>query len=218
MVKGRRLRGQALLALSRLSEAEQDLDTALRIARQVGNPCQLWQTYVACGDLRRSQGKDEDAHAAYHAALETIDRAAAALGDASLGETFLTSAYVQRLRQTEQACATPPHTQSRGRALPARPFALAAPGIVRVPSALTGSPPPRTARQAWAVERLRTTGPLSPRAYAAALEVSVDTALRDLQELVGRGLVRAVGTTKDRRYMLADEDDTIGSAIHRSAP
>jgi hypothetical protein len=48
--------------------------------------------------------------------------------------------------------------------------------------------------------------PLSPRAYARALAVSVDTALLDLRELVGRGLVRAEGTTRDRRYVLAGDD------------
>jgi glutamate synthase domain-containing protein 1 len=46
--------------------------------------------------------------------------------------------------------------------------------------------------------------------------VSVDTALRDLQELVDRGLVQAAGTTKDRRYVLAGED--MAPAIHRTAP
>ena len=67
----------------------------------------------------------------------------------------------------------------------------------------------------WAVEHLRTAGPLSPRAYATALAISGDTALRDLQELVNRGRVQATGTTKDRRYVLAGE--AVGPAIHRVA-
>ena len=49
-------------------------------------------------------------------------------------------------------------------------------------------------------------GALSPRAYATALAVSVDTALLDLRELLDRGLVRAEGTTKNRRYVLAGHD------------
>jgi predicted ArsR family transcriptional regulator len=65
------------------------------------------------------------------------------------------------------------------------------------------------------LEHLRTTGPLSPRAYATALAVSVDTALRDLHELVDRGLVQAAGTTRDRRYVLAG--DAGAPAIHRTA-
>jgi hypothetical protein len=74
----------------------------------------------------------------------------------------------------------------------------------------------RAQRQAWAVEHLRTAGPLSPRAYATALAISGDTALRDLQELVDRRRVQATGTTKDRRYVLAGE--AVGPAIHRTAP
>jgi tetratricopeptide (TPR) repeat protein len=68
-----------------------------------------------------------------------------------------------------------------------------------------GSRLSRPDRQAWALEHLRTTGPLSPRAYAKALTVSVDTALLDLRALVDAGLVRAEGTTRDRRYGLAGE-------------
>jgi predicted HTH transcriptional regulator len=60
----------------------------------------------------------------------------------------------------------------------------------------------RTERQAWALERLRTDGPLSPRSYAKALGVSVDTAQRDLSDLTHRGDIAAQGTTKDRRYCL----------------
>jgi hypothetical protein len=73
-----------------------------------------------------------------------------------------------------------------------------------------------TERQRWALEHLRTAGPLSPRAYATALSVSVDTALRDLQELVDQGLVQPAGTTRDRCYVLAG--DAAVSAIRRTPP
>ena len=63
----------------------------------------------------------------------------------------------------------------------------------------------RAERQAWVLERLRTQGPISPSAYAAALGVSVDTALTDLRQLMDQGFVRAEGTTKDRRYVLRTE-------------
>jgi hypothetical protein len=61
----------------------------------------------------------------------------------------------------------------------------------------------RTVRQAWVLEHLRTAGMISPRAYSATLGVSVDTALLDLRALVEQGLLRAEGTTRDRRYHLA---------------
>jgi len=76
-------------------------------------------------------------------------------------------------------------------------------GVVAAPS---GSRLSRTERQTWALAHLRAAGPLSPRAYARALAVSVDTASIDLRELLAQGLVRAEGATKDRRYILrADE-------------
>jgi len=57
-------------------------------------------------------------------------------------------------------------------------------------------------RQAWLLEYVRTKGPLSPRAYVAALGVERRTALRDFQALEERGLIEAHGTTKNRRYTL----------------
>jgi hypothetical protein len=85
-----------------------------------------------------------------------------------------------------------------------------------VAGAPAGSRLARTERQAWALEHLRTNGPLSPRVHAAFLAVSVDTALREVQELVDRGLVRLAGTTRDRRYVRAS--DGVAPAIHRPAP
>ncbi|HEX9641162.1 MAG TPA: tetratricopeptide repeat protein, partial [Candidatus Krumholzibacteria bacterium] len=91
IVKGRRLRGQALLATGDLAAAERELLPALEIAREIGNPPQLWKTYVALGDLREKQGRAEDARAAYRNAFSVIENVAAALTDESLRETFLTS-------------------------------------------------------------------------------------------------------------------------------
>ncbi len=106
IVKGRRLRGQSLLALGRLAEAEQELDILLHVAQEVGNPAQLWKTLVARGDLRRGQGRPLDARAEYRAALAVIDGVAAALTEVALRETFLTSAHVQYIRQWAQADLT----------------------------------------------------------------------------------------------------------------
>jgi predicted HTH transcriptional regulator len=59
-------------------------------------------------------------------------------------------------------------------------------------------------RLAWVLEHVRTVGPLSPGAYATLISVSIDTAKRDLRELVARGRIRAEGTTRDRRYVLSE--------------
>jgi tetratricopeptide (TPR) repeat protein len=99
IVKGRRLRGQALLAQRKLSEAEQEIVTALGIAQQLRNPPQLWKTLVALGDLRQAQGHPEDARQAYRDALTVIDGVSAALKDEALRETFLTSPHVRHIRE-----------------------------------------------------------------------------------------------------------------------
>ena len=70
----------------------------LEIAKGIGNPPQLWKTYVALGDLRQAQGQPEDARQAYRDALSVIDGVAVGLEDESLRETFLTSEHVQEIR------------------------------------------------------------------------------------------------------------------------
>ena len=98
VVKGRRLRGQALLAQGKLAEAEEEFATALEVAKEIGNPPQLWKTHAALGDLRQAQSQPDDARQAYRDALSVIDGVAAALEDDSLRETFLTSEHVQGIR------------------------------------------------------------------------------------------------------------------------
>jgi predicted HTH transcriptional regulator len=82
----------------------------------------------------------------------------------------------------------------RAPALPTHPTAPAIPAVAPTPAD----------RQAWMLDYLRTVGPLTPRVYAAALGISLDTAQRDMRELVRQGRVRAQGTTHDRRYTLAE--------------
>jgi tetratricopeptide (TPR) repeat protein len=94
LVKGRRLRGQALMALGRLDDAEQELSTALEAALELGNPPQLWRTHAAVGDLRQAQGRPEDARQSYGEALSVIESVAARLRDEKLRETLRHSPFV----------------------------------------------------------------------------------------------------------------------------
>jgi hypothetical protein len=125
------------------------------------------------------------ARQAYQEAIQVIDAVAQGLDDADLRVTFLTSPPVQQIRQRTQ----PDVPLSE----PMAPAAEAsqAPRLSRAD------------RQTWVMEHLQVNGSISPRAYAAALGVSVDTALLDLRELVQRGCVQAEGTTKDRCYRLS---------------
>jgi tetratricopeptide (TPR) repeat protein len=105
VVKGRRLRGQVLIAQDRLDDAEQELSTALEVAHEVGNPPQLWKTHAAIANLRRAQGRTEDARRSYGEAVSIIDGVAASLTDDQLRETFLESAHVQGIRQAAKSAS-----------------------------------------------------------------------------------------------------------------
>lgn len=98
VVKGRRLRGQALAEKGKLAEAEKEIETALAIANEIGNPPQLWKTYTALGDLRKAQGRAEDASAAYIDAIAVVERVARELEDDALRDVFLNSPHVQTIR------------------------------------------------------------------------------------------------------------------------
>jgi tetratricopeptide (TPR) repeat protein len=103
IVKARRLRGQTLLALGQTAEGERDIEVALAIAKDIGNPPQLWKTYVALGDLRKAQGRAEDAKAAFGEALAVIEAVAGDIADEALRETFLSSPHVEAIRETSKA-------------------------------------------------------------------------------------------------------------------
>ena len=99
VVKGRRLRGQAFLALGKTAEAEKEISTALKVAIEIGNPPQLWKTFAALGDLRVVQKRPDDAERAYSDAISVIEKVAAGLTDQSLKETFLNSDRVKSIRR-----------------------------------------------------------------------------------------------------------------------
>jgi tetratricopeptide (TPR) repeat protein len=103
IVKGRRLRGEALLALGKQEPAEKELLAALQVARGAGNPPQLWKTCVSIGDLRSVQGRAADARDIYGEALSVVDEVAGALDDERLRETFLGSAHVRSIRDAAKA-------------------------------------------------------------------------------------------------------------------
>ncbi len=99
IVKARRLRGQAHLALDDVASAETEIAAALELAVDIANPGQLWKTHEAMGDLRSRQGRADEARAAFNAALGVMEGMAASLGDPELREGLESSAAMQRLRE-----------------------------------------------------------------------------------------------------------------------
>ena len=92
-----------LLAQGEIDEADQEIEMALAIARGIGNPPQIWKTYVALGDLRKAQGQEKEATAAYREAVAVIERVATDLDDEKLRDTFLSSPHVQAIREASKA-------------------------------------------------------------------------------------------------------------------
>ncbi len=97
IVKGRRLRAEALLRIGDFPQAGNELEIAWPLAQEIGNPPQLWKTHVTIAQLGRAQGRPDDVTAAYRAALAVIDGVAASLADTALRQTFLTSPHVQSI-------------------------------------------------------------------------------------------------------------------------
>lgn len=98
IVKGWRLQGQAFCMQGRLTEAEAMLQKALSLAKEVGNPPQLWKTYQALGELYEKQGATDQARLAYTSALEVIEGVASRLQDQEIKHIFLSARPVQELR------------------------------------------------------------------------------------------------------------------------
>jgi tetratricopeptide (TPR) repeat protein len=184
------LRVQALITLrqERWEEATRSLEEGVALARSMPYPYAEARLLHVYGRLHLQKGEPE-------AARERLAAAQALFG--RLG------AHAD-LDLTELALTTLPEALPGGASLQP-PTALSPRHGVAAASA-AGPRLSRPDRHAWALDRLREDGALSPRVYARALGVSVDTALLDLRELVGRGLVRAQGTTRDRRYLLAHDD------------
>ena len=98
LVKALRLRGAALAEQGRFGEADAAFTRALVLAREVGNPFQIWRTLAASADARGAQGLDDGAAAFANEALVVVDAVATSLGDAPLAATLRMSAPVVALR------------------------------------------------------------------------------------------------------------------------
>jgi tetratricopeptide (TPR) repeat protein len=105
MVKGWRLQGQAFCLQGKPAEAEAILQKALVLAKEIGNPPQLWKTYHALGKLYERQGATDQARSAYTGAIEVIEGVASRLQDQELKRVFLSAQPVQEIRQNLERLA-----------------------------------------------------------------------------------------------------------------
>jgi tetratricopeptide (TPR) repeat protein len=84
LVKGWRLKGEIALLNKQWDGAEDALRQALKIAKAIGNPTQLWKTYLTIGRLHTKAKRQDMAEQAYGAAREIINKIIASLQDQKL--------------------------------------------------------------------------------------------------------------------------------------
>ncbi len=102
-----RLRGEALTALARRSEAEAVLRDGLRVAIELDTPPQVWRLHIALGKLYRSMRKPEQAAAEFDAAKRLIAQLA---NDLPTAPTNLRALRVLRTQFAQRAQALMPTT------------------------------------------------------------------------------------------------------------
>jgi DNA-binding CsgD family transcriptional regulator len=89
------LRGAALAALGRATEAEVTLREAQETARQQGIRPRLWQIHLALARLLRAQGRREETGREYAAIRAIAEEIAATIQDEALRDGYLASALAQ---------------------------------------------------------------------------------------------------------------------------
>ncbi len=98
IVKARRLRGQVFAGQGKPADAETEYRAGLEVAREIGNPPQLWRTLDVLGQALAEQGDAAEAGAAWTEAFAVIEQTAADLDDDELRQTFLAGAEVEAIR------------------------------------------------------------------------------------------------------------------------
>ena len=96
-VRGKRLRGEIALAQRQWEAAEAWLRQALLLARTVGNPPQLWKTYVAMGHLFREMKQPAYAQEFYQGARDVIYRIKVTLHNSELRTSLEQSPLIQAI-------------------------------------------------------------------------------------------------------------------------
>jgi tetratricopeptide (TPR) repeat protein len=97
LVKGLRLRGEIAMARRQWDDAEATLLEAVTIAETVGNPTQLWKTYLAAGRLKAHLQKHDETRVACLKAREVVDRVRANLQSQALRVGFESSPVIQQI-------------------------------------------------------------------------------------------------------------------------
>jgi len=100
MIRATRLMGEIYTAKKDFSKAEEKLNQAIANAKEIGNPPQLWRTYYALGQLKETQGLNQDAKEKYREALKVTERTTWVLTDKKIRDIFLNSDQIVGIRNS----------------------------------------------------------------------------------------------------------------------
>ncbi len=103
VVKGLRLKGEIAAARRQWDDAESALRQALIIAETIGNPTQLWKTYLAAGQLKKHLKKRDEAGIAFLKAREVVDRVRANFQNQALHTSFERSPIIRQVYNLNDA-------------------------------------------------------------------------------------------------------------------
>ena len=95
MVKGWKLKGEALVALDRVEEAVSYLEKAISMADEIGNPPLAWKSRYALAHVLQQLGRDGQSRQLYKQAAAAVEQTASSLSDPAMRETFLSAAPVR---------------------------------------------------------------------------------------------------------------------------
>ncbi len=101
-----KLKGEALMALSRFEEAVQAFEEAKRGAQMRHDRSILWPIQRSCGQLYRRLKREEHAQREYGAARQVIEELAATIDETALREDFLQTALFNLFHARETAYLT----------------------------------------------------------------------------------------------------------------
>jgi tetratricopeptide (TPR) repeat protein len=95
LVKGWKLKGEALAALGRAEEAIACLEKAMSMAEEIGNPPLVWKSRFALAGVLEQLGRNEEAQQHYDQAAAVVEHTAAGLSDPVMRKTFLLAGPVR---------------------------------------------------------------------------------------------------------------------------
>jgi tetratricopeptide (TPR) repeat protein len=97
LVKGCRLKGEIALARHQWDEAERELRQALTVAQVIGNPTQLWKSYLSLGQFYTERKKPELAREKFRSAREVIDQMKRSLRNPMLRTSLENDPMIQKI-------------------------------------------------------------------------------------------------------------------------